>query len=64
MKGILPKRVVATTLQCAKCVHFMDNDPDVFYCALDRPEFAALCVEYQYRYNTYQVLDEEDGGLD
>lgn len=64
MKGILPKRIAATTLQCAKCVHFRDDDPDIFYCALDRQEFADLCDEYQYRHINYQVMDEEDGGLD
>lgn len=38
MKGALPKHIAAVNLQCAKCIHFRDNDPDLFYCNLDRPE--------------------------
>jgi len=64
MKGFIPKRIASSNLQCAKCVHFRDDDPDVFYCALDRPEFAALCEEYRYRGLDYKVLDEDDGELD
>lgn len=64
MRGILPKRIAASSLQCAKCVHFRDDDPDIFYCVLDRPEFAGLCGEYQYRGLDYRVLDEDDGELD
>lgn len=47
MKGFLPKRIASAILQCAKCVHFKDDDPDIYYCDLDRPEFAGLCEQYQ-----------------
>lgn len=64
MKGVLPKRIATAQLQCAKCVHFMDDDPDIYYCVLDREEFAGLCERYQYRKIEYKVLDEDDGTLD
>lgn len=49
MRGVLPKRIAASNLQCEKCLHFRDDDPDIFYCNLDRAEFASLCEEYHYR---------------
>ena len=49
MKGILPKRIAVSNLQCAKCVHFCDDDPDVYYCAIDRPEFPGICDLYELR---------------
>ena len=49
MKGILPKRIAVSNLQCAKCVHFCDDDPDVYYCVVDRPEFPGLCDFYEFR---------------
>ena len=61
MKGILPKRIASSNLQCAKCVQFRDDDPDIYYCALDQPEFAGLCENYQYRRATYQDTNEDDG---
>lgn len=61
MNGILPKRIAAAQLQCAKCVYFRDDDPDVYYCALDRPEFAGLCDQYEYRKITYSTEPEDDG---
>lgn len=61
MKGFLPKRIAAAQLQCRKCTHFRDDDPDVFYCALDREEFAGLCDLYQMRPMSYQTSDEDDG---
>lgn len=48
MKGVLPKRIASAQLQCAKCNHFRDDDPDIYYCVLDRPEFASLCEYYEY----------------
>ena len=63
MKGTLPKSIAASILQCAKCINFRDDDPDIFYCNIDRPEFAALCDEYRYRGLEYKVLNEDDGEL-
>lgn len=64
MKGVLPKRIAAAQLQCAKCVHFRDDDPDIYYCALDQPEFAGLCDRYEYRKSSYSTDNEDDGYLD
>lgn len=61
MNGVLPKRIAATTLQCAKCTHFRDDDPDVYYCVLDRPEFAGLCDQYEYRKTNYSTANADDG---
>jgi hypothetical protein len=47
MKGMIPKRIVASTMQCSKCLHFCDDDPDVFYCDLDHDEFPGLCKDYK-----------------
>ncbi len=30
MTGTLPKRIAATNLQCAKCIQFRDDDPDIY----------------------------------
>jgi hypothetical protein len=49
MKGILPKRIAPSQLQCSKCKNFVDDDPDVYYCAADRPEFPRLCDFYELR---------------
>ena len=64
MKGALPKNIAASILQCAKCINFRDDDLDIFYCNIDRPEFAGLCDEYRYRGLKYKVLDEDAGELD
>lgn len=53
MNGVLPKRIAATTLQCAKCIHFRDDDPDIYYCALHQPEFAGLCELYEYHASAF-----------
>lgn len=64
MVGTLPKRIAATNLQCAKCIHFRDDDPDIYYCAQDRQEFAGLCDQYEYRKptyaTTYATTNEDD----
>lgn len=64
MKGVFPKRIAAAQLQCAKCVQFRDDDPDIYYCALDQPEFAGLCEQYQYRKSNYSTKNEDDGYSD
>lgn len=61
MTGTLPKRIAATNLQCAKCIHFRDDDPDIYYCALHNPGFAGLCEHYQYRQSSYSATNEDDG---
>ena len=53
MTGTLPKRIAATNLQCAKCTHFRDDDPDIYYCALHQPEFAGLCELYEYHASAF-----------
>ena len=53
MTGTLPKRIAAAQLQCAKCIHFRDNDPDIYYCALRQPEFAGLCDLYEYHASAF-----------
>lgn len=49
MKGIIPKRIASSRLQCSKCKHFVDDDSDVYYCVIDRPEFPMLCDFYELR---------------
>ena len=49
MKGSIPKRIAASQLQCSKCMSFAEDDPDVYYCAADRPEFPGLCDFYELR---------------
>ena len=62
MKGSIPKRIAAAQLQCSKCIHFRDDDPDIYYCALDQAEFAGLCDHYQYRTSDYSINQDEDDG--
>ena len=64
MTGTLPKRIAATNLQCAKCIQFRDDDPDIYYCALHNPGFAGLCEQYQYRQSSYSATNEDDRYLD
>lgn len=47
MIGGFPKRVDSSQLRCCKCAQFRD-DPDFYYCALDREDFPGLCEQYQY----------------
>lgn len=53
MKGTLPKSIAASILQCAKCINFRDDDPDLYYCALHQPEFAGLCDLYEYHASAF-----------
>jgi hypothetical protein len=46
MKGQLQKRTGASALACHTCRWFEDEDPDIFYCQLQREEFPGLCDEY------------------
>ena len=64
MIGTIPKRVDVAHLQCAGCTQFRDNDPDLYYCALDCRDFPGLCEQYKPRKLEYIVLDEDDGNLD
>ena len=52
MKGVLPKYISAAHLACSKCVYFRDDDPDIYYCERERPEFAGLCEFYEYHAST------------
>lgn len=61
MKGVLPKRIASAQLQCAKCIHFRDDDPDIYYCALHNPGFAGLCDQYEYRQSSYSATNKDDG---
>lgn len=64
MKGTLQKRTGASALPCHTCASFEDDDPDIFYCAVQRAEFPALCDEYQQAGNgadmrtEWTILDE------
>lgn len=60
MTGTLLKRITATNLQCAKCIQFRDDDPDIYYCALHNPGFAGLCEHYQYRQSSYSATNEDN----
>jgi len=43
MKGTFQKTVESHALACQTCASFCEDDPDIFYCELHRPEFPALC---------------------
>lgn len=47
MKGTIPKRIASHQLACRTCKHFRDDDPDIFYCQIDKQEFPGLCEEYE-----------------
>jgi len=47
VKGQLQKRTDSSALACYSCRWFKDDDPDIFYCELQREEFPGLCDEYQ-----------------
>ena len=47
MKGQLQKRTGSSALACHTCRWFEDEDPDIFYCELQREEFPGLCDEYR-----------------
>lgn len=47
MKGTLQKLIGASALPCHTCSSFRDDDPDIFYCLLQREEFPGLCDDYQ-----------------
>ena len=49
MKGTLAKQIMATHLACQSCRFFRDNDPDIFYCLLQREEFPGLCDAFSSR---------------
>ncbi len=63
MYGMFPKRIAASHLQCSKCSHFCDDDPDIFYCDRDHREFPSLCNEYNTQ-ASYAGLQEDDGEID
>ena len=41
--GKLYKTLEGRSLACYVCRFFREDDPDIFYCELHRPEFPALC---------------------
>jgi hypothetical protein len=47
MKGTFQKTVESHALACQTCASFCEDDPDIFYCTLQQPEFPALCEQYQ-----------------
>ncbi len=47
MKGTLQKTTESHALACQTCAAFRDDDPDIFYCELQQPEFPALCEQYR-----------------
>ena len=49
MKGFIPKRIEPSQLVCSKCANFVGDDPDVYYCTLDRAEFPGLCEDYELK---------------
>lgn len=46
MVGSMHKKVEAAHLACAACLQFRDNDPDLYYCALQCREFPGLCEQF------------------
>lgn len=46
MDGTLQKIVSTTTLPCASCAQFRDDDPDLYYCLLQKNEFPGLCDQF------------------
>jgi len=46
MKGTFQKTIESHALACQTCASFRDDDPDIFYCTLQQPEFPALCARY------------------
>ena len=63
MIGTLQKCIAASNLQCSKCIHFRDDDPDIYYCNLHQPEFAGLCDQYEYHQSSYVVENRNKGIL-
>jgi len=47
MKGTLQKKVEPCSFLCSPCLHFRDDDPDIFYCSYQKEEFPNLCKDYQ-----------------
>jgi len=58
MKGQLQKIIEASALACLPCLHFRDNDPDIFYCEIQQPQFPGLCEQYQQRANIADMRTE------
>ncbi len=57
MKGVIPKLFVGKKLDCESCRHFINDDPDVFYCEKDRSEFPKQCELYIKKDELYGVFD-------
>lgn len=58
LKGTFQKTTESNALACCPCRHFRDNDPDIFYCELQQPEFPALCEQYQQAEHLAQLRTE------
>ena len=46
MKGTFQKTLESHALACQTCASFRDDDPDIYYCESQQPEFPALCERY------------------
>lgn len=49
MKGTLQKIIESSALACLPCRFFRDDDPDIYYCELQRDEFPGLCDQYRQK---------------
>ena len=51
MLGTLSKKVEESSLPCERCKYFCNDDPDIYYCEINKKEFPSLCKDYQFRMN-------------
>ena len=49
MKGFIAKKIEPSQLICSKCANFVSDDPDIYYCTQDYPEFPGLCEAYELK---------------
>lgn len=58
MKGTVQKKIVSISLPCCTCLNFRDEDPDIFYCELQKEEFPSLCNQYQQQAQIAEMRSE------
>lgn len=58
MKGTLQKKVEPCSFLCSPCLHFRDEDSDIFYCELQKEEFPSLCNQYQQQAQIAEMRSE------
>lgn len=46
MVGYMQKKVEPAHLACFACAQFRDDDPDLYYCLLQKDEFPGLCDQF------------------